>query len=62
MDREVILKFGGEEVSLGFVSDFSRPRDEDTEISPFVLDSIREAIALLDLESCETKPVVITIQ
>ena len=67
MDREVLLKFGEEEVSLGFVSEFLHPQEEidgglETRIASEIFDKIREAIIDLDLGGFETEPIIITIK
>ncbi len=64
MDREVILSVEGEEVPIGYVSEFIAPRtsgSEESALAASVFEKIREAIMDLDLEGVEQKPIIITI-
>lgn len=61
MDREVLLKVSGEEIHLGYVSDFLSPRHDDDTFSESVFDRIRDAIENLDLGGFDTEPIEITI-
>lgn len=61
MDREVILKVSGEEMSIGYVSEFLLPRENADSMVNTVFDRIQEAIETLDLGGFETDPVVIEI-
>lgn len=61
MDREVILKIDGEEILIGYVSDFLIPRDDSVPFETSVFDKICEAISSLDLDGFETIPVIIEI-
>ncbi len=60
MDREVILRVGDDEISLGFVSDFLLPRDGNSMMLS-VFSKISEAIESIDLDSCEIEPIVFGI-
>ncbi len=66
MDREVVLRVGddtcGDDLPLGYVSDFLRPRDDDAILASGVFGKISEAIHEIEMDSESMGPVVITIK